>query len=68
MELLLQQQMVHSTITATDSSTELLPTILLTISGAVSLGGLITADVLNQEYQITEYHLLIPYTFIAKRH
>ena len=42
-----------STLTVTDSSHGAVNNDFVTISGAVSLGGLITADVLNQEYQIT---------------
>ena len=42
-----------STLTVTDSSHGAVNNDFVTISGAVSLGGLITADVLNQEYQIS---------------
>jgi len=42
-----------STITATDSDHGAVTGDFVTISGAVSLGGLITAAVLNQEYQIS---------------
>jgi hypothetical protein len=42
-----------STITATDSSHGAVNGDFVTISGAVSLGGNITAAVLNQEYQIS---------------
>ena len=42
-----------STITATDSDHGAVNGDFVTIAGAVSLGGLITATVLNQEYQIT---------------
>ena len=42
-----------STITATDSSHGAVTGDFVTISGAVSLGGNITAAVLNQEYQIS---------------
>ena len=41
-----------STITVTDSSNGAVTNDFVTFSGAVSLGGLITAEVLNQEYQI----------------
>ena len=41
-----------STITATDASHGAVNGDFVTISGAVTLGGLVTADVLNQEYQI----------------
>ena len=40
-------------INVTDSSHGAVANDFVTISGAVSLGGVITADVLNQEYQIT---------------
>ena len=42
-----------STITATDSDHGAVNGDFVTISGAVTLGGLVTADVLNQEYQIS---------------
>ena len=42
-----------STITATDSDHGAVNGDFVTIAGAVSLGGLITAAVLNQEYQIS---------------
>jgi len=42
-----------STITATDSSHGAVNGDFVTISGAATLGGLITAAVLNQEYQIS---------------
>ena len=42
-----------SLITATDSSHGAVVGDFVTIAGSVSLGGLITASVLNQEYQIT---------------
>ena len=41
-----------STITVTDSSHGAVINDFVTLSGAVSLGGNITAEVLNQEYQI----------------
>ena len=41
-----------STITVTDSNHDAIEGDFVTFSGAVSLGGNITADVLNQEYQI----------------
>ena len=55
-----------STITATDSSHGALTGDFVTISGAVSLGGLITADVLNQEYQIEKVTGDNTYEIIAK--
>ena len=55
-----------STITATDSSHGCVVNDFVTISGAVSLGGLVTAEVLNQEYQITGVPSSNTYTFTAK--
>jgi hypothetical protein len=55
-----------STITATDSSHGCVVNDFVTISGAVSLGGLVTAAVLNQEYQITAVPSSNTYTFTAK--
>jgi hypothetical protein len=55
-----------STITATDSSHGAVLGDFVTISGAVSLGGNITAAVLNQEYQITSVPSVNTYTFTAK--
>ena len=55
-----------STITATDSSHGAVQGDFVTISGAVSLGGLITASVLNQEYQIASVPTGNTYTIIAK--
>ena len=54
-----------STITATDSNHQVVLNDFVTISGAVSLGGLVTAAVLNQEYQVTSVpvsytHLTLP--------
>ena len=43
-----------STITVTDSSHGAVINDFVTISGAVTLGGLVTADVLNAEHQITK--------------
>ena len=54
-----------STITATDNSHGAVANDFVTIAGAVSLGGLITAEVLNQEYQITSV-TTNTYTFTAK--
>ena len=55
-----------STITATDSSHGAKEGDFVTISGAVTLGGLITADVLNQEYQIASVPTTNTYTITAK--
>tara|TARA_Y100001972_G_scaffold95573_1_gene117730 strand:- start:353 stop:2245 length:1893 start_codon:yes stop_codon:yes gene_type:complete len=55
-----------STITATDSTHGAVEGDFVTISGAVSLGGLITAAVLNQEYQIFSVPDVNTYTIIAK--
>jgi len=55
-----------STITATDSSHGAVTNDFVTISGAATLGGLITAAVLNQEYQIISVPSTNTYTFIAK--
>ena len=55
-----------STITATDSSHGALKNDFVTLSGAVSLGGNITAAVLNQEYQILTVPSANTYTFTAK--
>ena len=54
-----------STITATDNGHGSVINDFVTFSGAVSLGGLITAEVLNQEYQITSV-TSNTYTFVAK--
>ena len=55
-----------STITATDSNHGAVVADFVTISGAVSLGGNITAAVLNQEYQVTSIPTANTYTFEAK--
>ena len=55
-----------STITATDSSHGAVVDDFVTISGAATLGGVITATVLNQEYQITSVADANTYTFTAK--
>ena len=55
-----------STITATDSSHGAVVDDFVTISGAATLGGVITATVLNQEYQITSVANANTYTFTAK--
>jgi len=54
-----------ATITATDSSHGAVAGDFVTISGAVSLGGNITATVLNQEYQIVSVPTANTYTFTA---
>ena len=55
-----------STITATDSSHGAVANDFVTFSGAATLGGLITATVLNQEYQIATIVNANSYTFTAK--
>jgi hypothetical protein len=55
-----------STITVTDSGHGARLNDFVTFSGAVSLGGNITADVLNQEYQITFVDNNNSYSFEAK--
>jgi hypothetical protein len=52
-------------ITATDSSHGVVVGDFVTISGAVSLGGLITAAVLNQEYQVVAVPTVNTFTFTA---
>ena len=54
-----------STITATDNAHGAVVNDFVTIAGAASLGGLITADVLNQEYQITSVPSVDTFTFTA---
>ena len=54
-----------STITATDNGHGSVINDFVTFTGAASLGGLITATVLNQEYQITSV-TTNTYTFVAK--
>ena len=54
-----------STITATDNGHGAVEDDFVTIAGAATLGGLITAEVLNQEYQITSV-TNNTYTFTAK--
>ena len=54
-----------STITATDSNHGAVVGDFVTISGAVSLGGNVTAAVLNQEYEITQVPSVNTYTFTA---
>ena len=55
-----------STITATDSDHGAIVDDFVTISGAVTLGGLITADVLNQEYIILTVPDSDTFTFEAR--
>ena len=55
-----------STITATDSSHGCVAGDFVTLSGAATLGGLVTAAVLNQEYQIITVPSVNTYTFTAK--
>src|SRR6056300_1763340 len=55
-----------STITVSDTANGSLLNDFVTFSGAVSLGGLITADVLNQEYQIQSIVDADSYTITAK--
>tara|TARA_A100001515_G_scaffold117475_1_gene99482 strand:- start:4875 stop:6761 length:1887 start_codon:yes stop_codon:yes gene_type:complete len=55
-----------STITATDSNHGAVQNDFVTFSEAVSLGGNVTAAVLNQEYQIVSVPDSNTYTFVAK--
>lgn len=55
-----------STITVTDATHGAVNNDFVTISGAVSLGGLVTADVLNQEYEIDLVLTTNTYTITAK--
>ena len=55
-----------ATITVTDSSHGAVQNDFVTFSGAATLGGLITADVLNQEYQIATIVSGNSYTIEAK--
>ena len=55
-----------STITATDDDHGAVAGDFVTLSGAASLGGLVTATVLNQEYQIVTVPTADTYTFVAK--
>ena len=55
-----------STITATDSGHNAVVNDFVTFSGAASLGGNVTAAVLNQEYQIASVPSSSTYTFTAK--
>jgi len=55
-----------ATITVSDTAHGAVKNDFVTFSGAVSLGGNITADVLNQEYQITTIVNVNSYTIEAK--
>lgn len=55
-----------STITVTDANHQAVQGDFVTFAQAVSLGGLITAAVLNQEYEITSVATANTYTFTAK--
>tara|TARA_R100000995_G_scaffold10496_1_gene4340 strand:- start:138 stop:2021 length:1884 start_codon:yes stop_codon:yes gene_type:complete len=55
-----------STITATDSVHGAVVGDFVTFSGAASLGGLVTAAVLNQEYEISTIPSANTFTFTAK--
>ena len=55
-----------STITATDSAHGAVVGDFVTFSGAASLGGLVTAAVLNQEYEIATVPSVNTFTFTAK--
>ena len=54
-----------TTITATDSAHGVVVNDFVTFSGAVSLGGNITATVLNQEYQVVSVPSADTFTFTA---
>ena len=56
-----------STITATDSLHGATADDFVTLSGAVSLGGVITAGVLNQEYQVITVPNENTFTFAARK-
>jgi len=56
-----------STITATDSLHGATANDFVTLSGAVSLGGVITAGVLNQEYQVIAVPNQNTFTFAARK-
>lgn len=55
-----------SELTVSDNSHGAIENDFVTFSGAVTLGGNITADVLNQEYQITEIVTNNSYKIVAK--
>ena len=54
-----------SVITVTDAANGVVIGDFVTFSGAVSLGGNITADVLNREYQVVSVPTVNTYTFVA---
>ena len=54
-----------TTITATDSAHGAVTGDFVTLAGAVSLGGAITAAVLNQEYQVVSVPTVNTFTFTA---
>jgi len=55
-----------STITVTETGHQAVAGDFVTFSGAATLGGLITADVLNQEYEIQSIVGVNSYTIIAR--
>ena len=55
-----------STITVTDTAHDVEVTDFVTFSGAVTLGGNITASVLNQNYQVVSVPSIDTYTITAK--
>ena len=55
-----------STITVTETGHQAVAGDFVTFSGATTLGGLITADVLNQEYEIQSIVGVNSYTIIAR--
>tara|TARA_R110000744_G_scaffold211987_1_gene331079 strand:- start:273 stop:2171 length:1899 start_codon:yes stop_codon:yes gene_type:complete len=55
-----------STITATDDDHGAVTGDFVTLAGAASLGGVVTAAVLNQEYEIASVPSVDTYTFVAK--
>jgi len=55
-----------SVITATDDDHGAVTNDFVTIAGAASLGGVVAAAVLNQEYQIASVPTVDTYTFVAK--
>ena len=55
-----------STITATDTNHGAVAGDFVTFSGAATLGGLVTAAVLNQEYEVATVTSANAYTFTAK--
>ena len=55
-----------SILTVTDSSHGVVVNDFVTISGAATLGGVVTAAVLNQEYQVSSVTSANVYTIVAK--